>query len=279
MTETAGPFAHGGSLFATTPEQARQIVRKEKRDGAIAIKSYFSLPWVLHRVIAEEALAQKIPVVAHGLIFRETVMGPVLGRSSIEHQPFPIRLYDDVLQLLAKSGTRWCPTIAAIGGNGILLAQQPHLLSDSKLRAFTSQRDYGLAAEVELFSAFDPQVIGRTYMDLLASIRQGHEAGVELLAGTDALNPNVFYGHGLQMELRHFARAGIPPADIIRIATLNAANTVGAGADLGSLEVGKQADILILDADPLADVANTTRIWRVMQGGQLFSAMAEPVDP
>ena len=114
MVESTQPFVHGGSFFVQTDEQARGLVRKEDRDDVVAVKSYFTLSWPLHRSIAEEARNLSIPVTAHGLIFRETVMGPVLGRASIEHQPSPIRLYSDVLQLLAESGTRWCPTVAPI---------------------------------------------------------------------------------------------------------------------------------------------------------------------
>ncbi len=276
MTETVGPFFHGGSFFAADTDQARQIVRKEVADGVVAIKSYFTLPWALQRAVAEEGRKLEIPVVAHGLTFRETVMGPVLGRNSIEHQPSPIRLYSDVLGLLAASGTQWCPTIAPVGGNGILFAQQPQILSDPKVRWFTSQADYALAAEVELFSVLDPAVLGQSYAGLLDSVREGHEMGVQLLAGTDALNPNVFYGHGLHTELAHLARSGIPPLDVLRIATLQAAETVGAGDELGSLESGKLADIVLLDNDPLESISNSTSVWRVVQGGRLFSSMAEP---
>ena len=277
MTETAGAFFHGGSFFAGDEEQARQIVRKETADGVIAIKSYFTMPWDLQRAVADEGRKLGIPVVAHGLTFRETIMGPVLGRLSIEHQPSPIRLHSDVLQLLAASGTQWCPTIAPVGGNGILFAQQPYLLSDPKLRSFTSQADYALASEVELFSALDPKILSQSYAGILASVRQGHEMGVKLLAGTDALNPNVFYGHGLHTELGHLARSGIAPIDILRIATIQAAETVGATDELGTLEPGKLADIVLLDEDPLENIANATSIWRVIQGGNVFSSMAEPI--
>ncbi|MGI9272280.1 MAG: amidohydrolase family protein [Woeseiaceae bacterium] len=278
MTETAGPFFHGGSFFADNTKQARQIVRKETADGVIAIKSYFTMPWELQRAVADEGRKLGIPVVAHGLTFRETIMGPVLGRSSIEHQPSPIRLYGDVLSLLAASGTRWTPTIAPVGGNGILFAQQPQLLSDPKLRSFTSQGDYALAAEVELFSLLDPKVLGEAYAGLLASVRQGHDLGVKLLTGTDALNPNVFYGHGLHTELGHLASAGIAPIDILRIATIETAELVGAGDELGSLEPGKLADIVLLNEDPLESISNAASIWRVIQDGNVFSTLAKPID-
>jgi imidazolonepropionase-like amidohydrolase len=77
----------------------------------------------------------------------------------------------------------------------------------------------------------------------------------------------------LQAELQHFARAGIPPIEVLRIATQRAATAVGAGDLLGSLEPGKLADIVLLDANPLDDIANTLTVWRVIAGGRVF---AEP---
>jgi len=104
MTE-ARPFLHGGSLFAQTELQARHLVRKQKRDGVVGIKSYFTLPWPLQRAIADEARRQNLPVFTHSLIFREAVMGAVLGRASIEHNIMPTRVYSDVLKLMSEAGT------------------------------------------------------------------------------------------------------------------------------------------------------------------------------
>ncbi|MGI9647492.1 MAG: amidohydrolase family protein [Acidimicrobiia bacterium] len=277
MTEATAPFFHGGSLFADTEEQARNLVRKQQRDGAIAIKSYFTLPWSLHRAIADEARRAGIPVVAHGLILREMVMGPVLGRVSVEHQPLPVRVYSDVMSLFAESGTSWCPTVAPTGGNGVLFAQDPDLLQDEKLRSVNSPGDFALAEEVELFSKLDPQTIIKAYTGLITSIGEAHQKGVRLLAGTDALNPNVFYGHGLHMELRHLARAGIPELDVLKFATLHAAATLGVDHLLGSIEADKQADLVLLNANPLEDIGNTLAIWRVIQGGRQFAGDATPV--
>ncbi len=67
-----------------------------------------------------------------------------------------------------------------------------------------------------------------------------------------------------------FAQAGVPSIEIIRAATLNPASAVGVVADLGSIEVGKLADLVLLDEDPLLDITNTSRIWRVMKGGHLY---------
>jgi imidazolonepropionase-like amidohydrolase len=98
--------------------------------------------------------------------------------------------------------------------------------------------------------------------------------GVRLLAGTDVYLPGegeqAFVGSALHWELEHFVELGFQPLDVLRIATHDAAETVGAKADLGALEVGKLADIVLLDADPLEDIRNTQSIWRVIKGGWLF---------
>ena len=102
---------------------------------------------------------------AHGITAKETVLGLVLGHGSIEHRLMPIRAYDDVLQLFAKTGTRWCPTIGAFGGNGLLFAKEPYLLSDPSLRAHTSPSDYDLVAALDLdpaaMESAEPETTGK----------------------------------------------------------------------------------------------------------------------
>ena len=77
-------------------------------------------------------------------------------------------------------------------------------------------------------------------------------------------------GASLHRELRSFVDAGIPPLEVLRIATQEAAATVGAEGDLGTLEPGKLADLVLLDANPLEDIRNTQTIWRVIKGGFVF---------
>ena len=96
----------------------------------------------------------------------------------------------------------------------------------------------------------------------LAGVRDAHRRGVTLLAGTDRAPGAV-----LHWELELLTRAGIPPLEVLRIATQQAAEAVGAEDDLGTLEVGKLADIVLLDANPLEDIKNTQAIWRVLKGG------------
>lgn len=95
------------------------------------------------------------------------------------------------------------------------------------------------------------------------NIKKLHEGGAILAAGTDRT-----LGPTLHQELGYIAEAGIAPFDIIRIATLNAAYYVGRDKNLGSIEAGKLADMVLLDADPAANVANFARINTVIKDGK-----------
>jgi len=248
------------SLRIRNEVEARDYVRLYKEWGAHLIKVYPSLSWPLQRAVAEEARLQGLPVVGHGSNgVEEMVKSVTLGYTSVEHA-LPPRPYDDLLQLLAASGTRWDPTLMTRTG---LLADEPERLNDPKLRSFyprvAGQEDY-------LRSAFLRMADGRERnLVRLAGVRDAHRRGVTLLAGTDR-----YPGAALHWELELLTRAGIPPLEVLRIATQQAAEAVGAADDLGTLEVGKLADIVLLDANPLEDIKNTQAIWRVLKGGWVF---------
>jgi imidazolonepropionase-like amidohydrolase len=95
-------------------------------------------------------------------------------------------------------------------------------------------------------------------------------AGVRVVAGTDAGNIGTLHGPSLHRELELMATAGVRPMDIIVSATKNAAAVMGRQSEVGTLEKGKYADLVILDADPLSDIKNTRKIFKVMKGGEFF---------
>ncbi|HEX8798145.1 MAG TPA: amidohydrolase family protein, partial [Terriglobales bacterium] len=229
----AMPFIWGGSLFGTSDEQMRTIVQLEKQQGAVGVKSYFTLRWPLHRAVAFEAFKQGAPVSAHGFFREEIVRGALLGHA-VKNHILPVNMYyDDLLQLLAATGTHWTPTLPAV---------------------------LGLAPELTQLRS-----------TMIAEVKRAYQRGVSLLAGTDALNPRDNYGQALHAELQNFVRAGIPPLEVLRIATQHSASAVGAGDLLGTLEPGRLGDIVLLDANPLDDIANALTIWRVVVGGKVFA--------
>ena len=108
----------------------------------------------------------------------------------------------------------------------------------------------------------------------IAQVATMHRAGVHILAGTDAPLRNSPPGFGLHEELTLLARGGLPPIDILRAATLEPARYLGALDSLGTIENGRIADLVLLDANPLTDIRNTRRITAVIANGRLFDAKA-----
>ena len=94
-----------------------------------------------------------------------------------------------------------------------------------------------------------------------------HEAGVPFIAGTDCLNPYCLPGFSLHTELELLVESGMKPMDALRTATINAARFQGKENELGSINAGKAADIVILTANPLESIANTQAIGTVILQG------------
>src|SRR5262249_44992410 len=95
-------------------------------------------------------------------------------------------------------------------------------------------------------------------------------AGVRIVGATDAGNIGTLHGPALHREFELMSAAGMRPMDIIVSATRTAAAAMGKQNEIGTLEKGKYADLVILDADPLADIKNTRKIFKVMKGGEFF---------
>jgi imidazolonepropionase-like amidohydrolase len=113
------------------------------------------------------------------------------------------------------------------------------------------------------------------YLDLVLSLPGAMQrAGVPLLAGTDEPNPWVIPGFSLHDELALLVDGGLTPLQAVQSATVNPARFLGATDSLGSVAVGKLADLVLLDADPLADIHNTTRVAAVFTAGRYFSRAA-----
>jgi imidazolonepropionase-like amidohydrolase len=97
-----------------------------------------------------------------------------------------------------------------------------------------------------------------------------YQGKVRIVDGTDSLMTGVFSGPSLHWELEYLTEAGLPAMEVLRLATQYAADGVGAGNELGSLDPGKLADVVLLDANPLENIRNTEKIWQGIKGGRLY---------
>jgi imidazolonepropionase-like amidohydrolase len=98
-----------------------------------------------------------------------------------------------------------------------------------------------------------------------------YESGVTILSGTDIPNFDLVPGASLHHELEILAEAGIPPLEVIKIASNNGAKALGIENDVGTIEPGKQADIMVLSDNPMDDISNTKRIEAVINNGQFVN--------
>ena len=101
-----------------------------------------------------------------------------------------------------------------------------------------------------------------------------NRAGAPIVAGTDTGNPYTFAGFSLHDELALLVEAGLSPMQALQAATINSARLIGRAAELGTVTVGKLADLVLLDADPVRDVRNTQRINAVVSNGRLWDRPA-----
>jgi len=110
------------------------------------------------------------------------------------------------------------------------------------------------------------------FLSKLKLVRAMHAQGVRFLAGTDTPSyPGTIAGFALHDELQLFVRAGFAPREALETATLNPAIFFGREGDLGTVEVGKSADLLLLDANPLDDIRNTRKVAGVVLQGRYLS--------
>jgi imidazolonepropionase-like amidohydrolase len=116
---------------------------------------------------------------------------------------------------------------------------------------------------------YDPQNEQR-WIKVLQLTKMMFESGVKILSGTDIPNFGLVPGGSLHHELELLTEAGIKPMDVIKIATNNGAEALGIINQTGTIEPGKQADILILSANPIEDIENTKRVDAVIANGMII---------
>ena len=102
------------------------------------------------------------------------------------------------------------------------------------------------------------------------NLRKLEEAGVTIVMGTDAGNIGTVHGPSIHREMRMMVDAGLTPLEVLRSATTNGAKALGLDGKVGAITSGMLADLVILDADPLADIGNLARVHRTIKNGVMY---------
>jgi hypothetical protein len=294
-----GPVPHfPSSAPVKDAETGKQVVDDLVRNGVDFIKIQSYIPRDGYLGAAREARRLGVPFVGHVPDAIRASEASNLGQKSIEHftgifeacspqedallqggrgPGVSVRTFDPVraqalVALLAANQTWQVPT---------LVWERGQWLIDKGDHAHDAIRKYAPAAWRErTWPMFTKSILAEMDTDPLAEreryvqmeyemVKRMHAAGVPFLAGTDtAAGVNILPGFSLHEELEIFVQAGLTPLEALQTATLNPARFLGRMQDLGTIATGKLADLVVLDADPLADIGNTRRIAAVVADGR-----------
>lgn len=266
-----------------TVDEARQEVRDLKARGVDGIKAilesgfgpgmlYNRMDVLLFRAVAEEAHAQNLPLAVHTGDSRDVTDAVDAGASSVEHGSWRDRIPDAVLQKMARDGVYLDPTQAVVEAYSQYFGGKAEALDNSLVQQtlpatiLKGTRDFvtsGKAVDPAKAAIFE-KAIEQSRENML----RAWKTGVPLVTGSDSGNPMVFPGPSLHRELQLWVQAGIPPAVALQAATGNAAKLLGAAGRIGGIRKGMDADLLLVDGNPLQDISATERISVVIFKGE-----------
>jgi imidazolonepropionase-like amidohydrolase len=274
----------GMTRAAATPEDGRQAVRDAKAEGYQFIKVYSKLTLETFTAIVDEARQQNMRVVGHipqrgqGITEKFFVPGFDLvahAEEFAQHTTPPdhaaIPRYVD----MAKRNGTWLVATLSLDERIVEEIRDPDSLERRDELRHMHPRAYDMVINANPY--LKDRSAGRIdYVQKIVDfncplVKAFTAAGVPVLTGTDAPVPGVAPGFALHDEFESLSRCGMSPAQILDSTTRRAAEWLGTLADRGTVEVGKRADLVLLDANPLENIANTRRIAGVIAGGHHLS--------
>lgn len=249
-------------------DDARSAIRRTKAFGAKSVKSYNQPRREQRQQVIQAARELGINVVPEGGSTFYTNMTMIMdGHTGVEHNIPVAPVYKDVLELWKTSNSGYTPTlIVNYGGmNGeYYFYQKDNVWENEKLLKYTPR------ALVDSRSRYRTMIPDEEY-------KNGHILVSETT--TDLANQGVkvnlgahgqLQGLGAHWELWMLQQGGMTNMQALQAATINGATYIGAGNDIGSLKVGKLADLIVLDKNPLEDIRNTETVKYTMVNGRLF---------
>jgi imidazolonepropionase-like amidohydrolase len=298
----AGPFVDGSKpgafdrLVVDTPEDGRRAVAFLKQRGVDFIKVHNGAPPEAYFAVLEEAKRAGLTVVGHIPLAVDPRKAVEAGHHSVEHivslfegpvvqkvkagmtQEQAIAEFTDddaasLGKLMAGRGTWFDPTLIAYWTrtkhrNAIAEDEPGYPYTTGSLRAFWKQLP-PLPDSPELRDRLE-----RGWKRFLEIARIVRRQGVRFLVGTDLAGTNIAPGFSVHDELGWLVEVGFTPLEVLTVATRHSAESLGRLHDLGTIERGKRADLVLLEADPLQDIAHTRRILAVVADGVLYDRPA-----
>ncbi len=250
-------------------EDARAHLRRMKAVGAFSVKSY-NQPRRDQRqqVIAAARELSMLVVPEGGSLYHHNMSMLVDGHTGIEHSLPVARIYDDVKQLWSQTKTGYTPTLV-VGYGGLsgefYWYQHTEVWKNERLLSFVPREIVDARARRRQMAAGEDDY---NHFWIARGARELGEVGVKVNLGAHGQRE----GLGAHWELWMLAQGGMTPHQALRAATLNGAAYLGLDGEIGSLESGKLADIIVIDGNPLADIRQSEKVRYTMVNGRLYDA-------
>lgn len=247
-------------------DDALAHIRRLKAQGAKSIKNYNQPRRDQRQQVVAAAKAENMTVVAEGAsLFTQDITLIADGNTSLEHNIPQARLYEDVRSFFAQTKVAYTPTLVVTYGG---------LSGDPYWRYATDVWTHPILSKHVPPHILQPNSVRRTkapdedFVDQYSAreAKALSDRGVMVSIGAHGQEE----GLGSHWEMWSFVRGGMTPLEALKAATVTPATHLGYIKDIGTLEKGKLADLIILSADPLADIRNTDKIDRVMLNGRLY---------
>ena len=259
------------------PDHVKRSVALAAAFGAQHIKTRTFRRWDINARMIEEGhrrgmratghCAHPLPLVAAGLDAKEHIGLCATRANASVYSLNDVRMYDDIVQLFRAARIGVVPTISYLSLAARMNAQPTMLDSDAELAPFIAKNSFGWMIEMTPDARERNE---RAAQQARMSTARLARAGITIGTGTDIWQIPT----GVHLELEELVASGLTPAQAIRAATSGSAHILGADKDFGTIEVGKQADLVLLDANPLTDIRNTRRIASVIKGGRLVDRLS-----
>ena len=248
-------------------EDARDHVGRLKAQGAISIKNYNQPRRAQRQMVVTAAREAGLMVVAEGASLYHMDMNIIVdGNTGLEHNLPPERFYDDVMQLWPATGVGYSPTlVVTYGGPGAELwfYQDADVWTHPILSRFVPPH---VLQPRSVRRQMAPPSDYRAFFDSAANALRLMERGVLVNIGGHGQRE----GLGAHWEIRAFVLGGMSPMQALKTATSNPAHYMGLARDIGSIETGKLADLLVVDGNPLEDIRLTDDIVYVVLNGRVY---------